>query len=197
MNNNRFYSIMITILICLSTANLYLIYNLHKKLDNDTLVLSNSINTLTLDTKGKIDNLEVKTNEKLSKVKNTVVEHKEIVYTEKTSQNDADIELKNAPSFLTVKVNDGTKYTMNLLPNEKHKFEDGKLIINQGFSSDINIKAYEPRRSQWSISTAMNSDKKVLGGIHYNLTDSLSASVYAGQDIKPYYGFTYRIGGNK
>lgn len=177
--------------------NLYLVYDLRQELRNNTLVLTDSINTLNVDTQGKIQSLADQTDKKIAEVKNTTIEQKEIIYVPKTSEDDADVELQNKKSRLTVKVNDGTRYTMNLLPTESHKFEDGKLIISQGFSSDINIRAYEPKRSQWSFSTAMNADKKILGGIHYNLTDSLALSTYVGQGIKPYYGFTMRIGGNK
>lgn len=198
-DNKKFYIIYVLsfLMFAATIFNLYMIYNLRKELSKNTLVLTDSINTLNIDTQGKIDNLKKDTNSKLANIKNTTINNKEIVYVPKESQEDADIELKNQKSRLTVKVNDGTRYSMDLLPTESHKFEDGKLLISQGFSSDINIRAYEPKRSQWSFSTAMNADKDVMGGIHYNLTDSLAASVYVGHGIKPYYGVTMRIGGNK
>ncbi len=72
--------------------------------------------------------------------------------------------------------------------------EDGKLVITQGMTSDINLVTNDYKRSKWSITTAVNSDKKVMGGINYDLGNCVSASVFIGQGIKPYYGLTYKIG---
>jgi len=48
----------------------------------------------------------------------------QIQYVEKTSKNDADVEIKNTNP--TVQIND-KKYTLEKLPDEKYKFENGKL----------------------------------------------------------------------
>lgn len=190
MTKNSFFTILFILNTIMIGYNTYSIYNLNK----DAAATSIAVNNLTLDTKGKIADI-LDNQKKLSEQKQTTVIKKEIVYTSKESNDDADIELKTEKPKITVKVNDGQRYGFDLLPTESSKFEDGKLIISQGFSTNINIKANEVKRSRWSISTALNSDKDILGGIHYELGKTVSASVYMGQGIKPYYGLTYKIGG--
>lgn len=174
--------------------NGYAIYTLNNKIDSNTLVLTDSINTLSFDTQGKIENLAKET-KNLTQQTNTVVETKEITYVQKTSDTDADVEIQTANPKVTVKVNDGEKYSFDLLPTENTKMEDGKLIINQAYSSTIDIKANEYKRSKFSMTTALNADKKIMGGLNYDLGNCVAASVFVGQGIKPYFGFTYRIGG--
>jgi len=48
----------------------------------------------------------------------------EVRYVQKENKSDADVEIKNTDP--TVKINDKT-YTFKKLPDEKYKFEDGKL----------------------------------------------------------------------
>ncbi len=188
--------IFVALIAAMTIYNGYVLNLLNKKIETNTLVLTDSINDLSIDTKGQIKNLEDATKQ-ISKQRNTIVETKEITYVQKESETDADVELKTSDPKLTVKVNDGQKYSFNLLPTEKSKMEDGKLVITQGFSSSIDIRADEYERSKFSLTTAMNSDKKVIGGLHYDLGHTVSASLFLGQGIKPYYGLTYRIGGHE
>jgi len=48
----------------------------------------------------------------------------EVRYVQKENKSDADVEIKNTDP--TVKINDKT-YTFDKLPDEKYKFENGKL----------------------------------------------------------------------
>lgn len=184
----------IALIAAMTIYNGYAIYTLNKKVDSNTLVLTDSINSLSFDTQGKIDNLAKET-KTLTQQTNTVVETKEITYVQKVSDTDADVEIKTANPKITVKVNDGERYSFDLLPTESTKMEDGKLLINQAYSSTINIKANEYKRSKLSMTTALNTDKKIMGGLNYDLGNSVAASVFVGQGIKPYFGLTYRIGG--
>ena len=184
----------IALIAAMTIYNGYAIYTLNKKVDSNTLVLTDSINNLSFDTQGKIDNLAKET-KTLTEQTNTVVETKEITYVEKASDTDADVEIKTANPKITVKVNDGERYSFDLLPTESTKMEDGKLLINQAYSSTIDIKASEYKRSKFSMTTALNADKKIMGGFNYDLGNSVAASVFVGQGIKPYFGLTYKIGG--
>ena len=172
----------------------YSIYQIRHQLD-DAILVSNQANTIAVNLNGKLQEVSDKTNTLMNqKVTNTVTQ--EIRYIEKESSNDADVELKTNPAQVSVKVNGGEKYYLNTLPTETSKFEDGKLVINQAYSANLDIRADEYKHSKWSLITAMNSDKDVIGGLNYELGHTVSATILAGQGIKPYYGLTWRIGGH-
>ena len=172
----------------------YSIYQIRHQLD-DAILVSNQANTIAVSLDGKLQEVSDKTNTLMNqKVTNTVTQ--EIRYIEKESSNDADVELKTNPAQVSVKVNGGEKYYLNTLPTETSKFEDGKLVINQAYSTNLDIRADEYKHSKWSLITAMNSDKDVIGGLNYELGHTVSATILAGQGIKPYYGLTWRIGGH-
>lgn len=154
------------------------------------------INNVTVDTQGKKLVVQDSTTKKISQqIKNKTEITKEISYVPKTNKNDADVEIKSEKPKLKLKVNGGPINYFELKDQtEQYKMQDGKLIINQGITSSIDIRTNEYKRSKFSLTTAINSDRKVMGGINYDLGNCVSASIYVGQGIKPYYGLTYRIG---
>lgn len=172
--------------------NTYSIHKINKELNNNSIAMSK----LEVGMSGKIQDLSSKT-DKIVKQHQSAVIRKEISYVEKSSKDDADIELNSSRPKISIKVNDGPKYYLDTLPNETTKLENGKLIINQRFGTDINIKADEYKMSRWHLTTALNADKKVMGGITYDLGNTVSVSAFIGQGIKPYYGLTYKIGGRE
>lgn len=176
--------------------NGYQLKEIKEQLEGSTILLDSKIESLSFNTDGKFDDVSKKINE-ISRQKNTTVIEKEIQYVQKESSDDADVELSTQSSRVAVKVNDGKIYNFNLLPTETSKFEDGKLLINSAYSTSLNITAPEIERSRYQLITAMNSDKEMIGGLNYELGNTLSATFLVGQGVKPYYGFTWRIGGHK
>ena len=193
---NNLYKILIAAMLILTGYNTYTLYTLKSEMLDSTIVINDKINSMAIDTNGQLQTLDDKVN-KITSQDTTQVIRQEIRYVEKTSQDDADVELETNPAKVSVKVNGGEKYYLNTLPTETSKFEDGKLVINQAYSTHLDITANEYKKSKWSLITAMNSDKDVIGGINYELGHTVSATVLAGQGIKPYYGLTWRIGGQK
>lgn len=186
-------NLLVVLLILLSAYNTYLVYQLDSALNNKVITLTDKIDSVNITTSGKLTNLENQYS-KLANVKNTTVIQKEVQYVQKTDSNDADIELNTVKPNVSVRVNNKDTYKFDLFENEQSKFENGKLVITSASTSNINILTDDYRRSKWSLVTAMNADKKVLGGLEYELGHSVSANVFIGQDIKPYYGLTWRIG---
>lgn len=193
---NNLTAILLSAILIVALYNTYNIHKTKQLLASNTLVLTDSINSLSLDTSGKIDALNKKT-DSITKQTNTIVEKQVISYVQKDSSDDADVEIKTEKPIVSVKVNDGPKYDFNLLPNETSKMENGKLVVNQGFSMNMDIKTKEYERSKWGLTTAINSDKNMLYGLHYDIGHSVAASAFIGQNMKPYYGLTYRIGGHQ
>lgn len=152
------------------------------------------INNVTVDTQGKKLVVQDSTTKKISQQTQRTEIKTDINYIPKESKADADVELKTTQPTLKLKVNNGPVHNFKLNPTEKYKMEDGKLVITQGMTSDINLVTNDYKRSKWSITTAVNNDKKVMGGLNFELGHTVSASVFIGQGIKPYYGLTYRIG---
>ena len=197
MQNNKTLGALLVLLLVVSGFNAYETYTMHKTISEKVIVLNNKIDAATISTDGKLQALEKKSaaqEEKLASIKNTTVVQQQIRYVEKTSPDDADVELKNIKPKVTIKVNDGPKYNFDLLPDENQKFENGKLELVTASTLDLNITQDEYAKSKWNITTAMNADKKVLGGVSYSLGHSVSANLFFGQGIKPYYGFTWSVG---
>jgi hypothetical protein len=181
------------IIILLNLATIFYVNKAIYDLKGQNIVLTNKLNSLTVDTKGKLEETS-KDIKALAEATASSNMKQEITYTKKDSDEDADVELKQSPAYVSVKVNDGKKYNFKLLPEENTKFEDGKLIIDQTYNTHLNIKASEYKKSKWQLITAMNSDKEVLGGLNYELGHTVSATWLVGQGIKPYYGLVWRIG---
>ena len=188
--------IIIGLLMILTMYNSYALFSLKSELSNYTMILDNKVDSITIDTSGKLQTLNSKV-DKLTTQKTTQVVKQEIQYVQKESANDADIEFNTNPAQVSIKVNDGEKYYLNTIPDEKYKFDQGKLVIDQAYSTHLDITADEYKRSKWSLITAMNADKDVIGGLNYEIGHTVSATILAGQGIKPYYGLTWRIGGHE
>ena len=181
--------------ILISTFLMYYVIDIRHQLE-DAVLVNNKVDSLAIDLNGKLAEVNKKT-DTILKQKTTNTVHQEIRYIEKESVNDADVEFNTDPAKISIKVNDGEKYYLNTLPDEKYKFDQGKLVIDQAYSTHLDITADEYKRSKWSLITAMNADKDVIGGLNYEIGHTVSATILAGQGIKPYYGLTWRIGGHE
>ena len=187
---NKIKYIVIALIIALGISVLYG-YNTLKTQKTDRYI---DINNVTVDTNGKKLVVQDSTTKKIHQQTQRTGIKTDINYISKESKADADVELKTTQPTLKLKVNNGPVHNFKLNPTEKYKMEDGKLVITQGMTSDINLVTNDYKRSKWSITTAVNNDKKVMGGLNFELGHTVSASVFIGQGIKPYYGLTYRIG---
>lgn len=193
MTNEKMACLAVTILTLLSGYNAYKLHSLEETLGARIITIGDKVESVAINTNGKLENLEGQY-DRLANIKTTGVTQKEIVYVQKNSKDDADIELNSAKPRLTVSVNGGPKYAFGLLQNETDRFENGKLVLTSTSAADINITQDTYRKSKWQLTTAMNSDKQVLGGLNYSLGHSVSAGIYIGQGIKPYYGLNWSIG---
>ena len=181
--------------ILISAFLIYYVIDIRHQLE-DAVLVNNKVDSLAIDLNGKLAEVNKKT-DTILKQKTTNTVHQEIRYIEKESVNDADVEFNTDPAKISIKVNNGEKYYLNTLPDEKYKFDQGKLVIDQAYSTHLDITADEYKRSKWSLITAMNADKDVIGGLNYEIGHTVSATILAGQGIKPYYGLTWRIGGHE
>ncbi len=66
----------------------------------------------------------------------------EIQYVPKTSANDADVEMSDAPQQVSVMVN-GKTTKFNTVEGETQKFDKGKLVVDRTSSIQFDIKAPE------------------------------------------------------
>ena len=188
---NKLKYIVIALIIAAVGLSIYG-YNTLKTQKTDRYI---DINNVTVDTNGKKIVVQDSTTKKIHQQTNKTEITKEISYVPKINKNDADVEIKSEKPKLKLKVNGGPVNYFELKDQtEQYQTKDGKLIVKQGITSSIDIRTNEYKRSKFSLTTAINSDKKVMGGINYDLGNCVSASIYVGQGIKPYYGLTYRIG---
>ena len=98
MQNNKILGALLILLLVVSGVNAYETYTMHKTISEKVIVLNNKIDAATISTDGKLQALEKKSaaqEEKLASIKNTTVVQQQIRYVEKTSPDDADVELKN------------------------------------------------------------------------------------------------------
>ena len=175
-------------------------YKLNEKIDGQTVALSNVKDQITLDTNGKLDSLNNQLSKQIAQVKNTSTHTNTVTYVQKEidpvtgQKEDTDVELKTQPSKITVKVNDGSKYTFDQQPNEKYKFENGKLLMTQQTSLDINVTQKKPSTSRLSVLALMRDKNHMMGGAFYNVTPSIAVGAMGGQGMKPYYGLMFKVG---
>lgn len=178
-------------------------YKLNEKIDGQTVALSNVKDQITLDTNGKLDSLNNQLSKQIAQVKNTSTHTNTVTYVQKEidpitgQKEDTDVELKTQPSKITVKVNDGSKYTFDQQPNEKYKFENGKLLMTQQTSLDINVTQKKPSTSRLSVLALMRDKNHMMGGAFYNVTPSIAVGAMGGQGMKPYYGVMFKVGAFK
>ena len=96
----------------------------------------------------------------------------QIQYVQKTNKSDADVEIKNTNP--TVQIND-KKYTFEKLPDEKYKFENGKLQVEQGYSIKIDAKSLIPKQPKWGVDIGY-SNHGIVTGVRYNFNRNISIS---------------------
>ena len=191
---NRFLSGLLVISSCLSVYCAITLYNLKHELSTTMLTMTDKINSVSVNTDGKLQKLDEQYS-KLAEMKSTNTVRTEVRYVEKETAADPDIELTKEKPNVSVRVNGGETYKFNLLEDESSKFEKGKLDISQSSSMKLDITADDYKKSKWQITTAVNADKDTLFGLSYSLGHSVSANTFIGQGIKPYYGLTWQIGG--
>lgn len=97
----------------------------------------------------------------------------EVQYVYKESPKDADVEITNTKP--TVSVN-GKKYEFEKLPEEKYKFENGKLQVEQGYNLKIDASALVPKQPKWGADIGY-SNHGVYTGVRYNFNRNVSAYV--------------------
>jgi hypothetical protein len=179
------------------------LYKLNQKIDSQAIALSDAKNQITLDTNGKLDNLNNTLSKQIAQVKNTSTHTNTVTYIEKEidpvtgEKEDTDVELKTKPSKITVKVNDGSKYTFDQLPTENYKFENGKILMTQQTALDINVTQKKQSTSRLSVLALMRDKKHMMGGAFYNITPSIAIGAMGGQGMKPYYGMMFKVGAFK
>ena len=96
----------------------------------------------------------------------------QIQYIQKETKNDADVEVKNADP--KIKVNDKT-FTFEKLPEEKVKFEKGKVQIEQGYEIKIDAKSLIPKQPKWGVDFGY-SNHGFVTGLRYNFNRNISVS---------------------
>ncbi len=176
------------------------LYKLNQKIDNQAIALTNVKDQITLDTNGKLDSLNNTLSKQIAQVKNTSTHTNTVTYIEKEidpvtgEKEDTDVELKTKPSKITVKVNDGSKYTFDQLPTENYKFENGKILMTQQTALDINVTQKKQSTSRLSVLALMRDKKHMMGGAFYNITPSIAVGAMGGQGMKPYYGMMFKVG---
>ena len=96
----------------------------------------------------------------------------QIQYIQKETKNDADVEVKNTDP--KIKVNDKT-FTFEKLPEEKVKFEKGKVQIEQGYEIKIDAKSLIPKQPKWGVDIGY-SNHGFVTGLRYNFNRNISVS---------------------
>lgn len=197
------FYIVIAIMVIVQCVIGWQMYKLNQKIDSQAIALSNVKDQITLDTNGKLDSLNNQLSKQIAQVKNTSTHTNTVTYVQKEidpvtgQKEDTDVELKTQPSKITVKVNDGSKYTFDQQPNEKYKFENGKLLMTQQTTLDINVTQKKQSTSRLSVLALMRDKNHVMGGAFYNVTPSIAVGAMGGQGMKPYYGLMFKVGAFK
>ena len=195
--------IVIAIMLIAQCVTGWQLYKLNQKIDSQAVALTNVKDQITLDTNGKLDSLNNTLSKQIAQVKNTSTHTNTVTYVQKEidpatgEKENTDVELKTQPSKITVKVNDGSKYTFDQQPDEKYKFENGKLIMTQQTSLDINVTQKKQSTSRLSVLALMRDKNHMMGGAFYNVTPSIAVGAMGGQGMKPYYGIMFKVGAFK
>ena len=98
----------------------------------------------------------------------------EVMYLQKTNKSDADVEVKNINP--KVKINDKV-FTFEKLPDEKVKFEKGKVSVEQGYEIKIDAKSLIPKQPKWGVDIGY-SNHGVVTGLHYNFNRNVSVGMF-------------------
>lgn len=196
MNKERIYVAVLIGFLILELVMAFELRSLRQEIAKSVDTFSGNINRISFDTEGKLAAIDNKC-ERLAEIKSSAVQVTSAEYVAKTDRQDADVELKEEKPKITVKVNGGEKYSFDLLENEAVKFDKGKLVLEKSSSIDLNLVTDEYKKSRWSITTAANADKEALFGVSYRLGRSVSADIFVGQHIKPYFGLTWSVGARR
>lgn len=94
----------------------------------------------------------------------------EVRYVQKTDKSDADVEVKNTNP--KVKINDKI-FTFEKLPDEKVKFENGKVQVEQGYEIKIDAKSLVPKQPKWGVDIGY-SNHGLVTGVRYNFNRNIS-----------------------
>ena len=98
----------------------------------------------------------------------------EVRYVQKENNQDADVEVQNANP--KVKINDKT-FTFDKLPDEKVKFDNGKVQIEQGYEIKIDAKSLIPKQPKWGIDFGYSNHGYVMG-LRHNFNRNVSISAF-------------------
>ena len=196
MNRERIYVAVLIGLLVLELVMAFELRSIRQEIAESMDNLSGNINKISIDTEGKLAAIDKKY-ERLAEIKSSAAQVTSAEYVAKTDRQDADVELKEEKPKITVKVNGGEKYSFDLMENEAAKFDKGKLVLEKSSSIDLNLVTDEYKKSRWSITTAANADKEALFGVSYRLGRSVSADIFVGQHIKPYFGLTWSVGARR
>ena len=94
----------------------------------------------------------------------------EVQYVYKESPKDADVEVNNENP--KVKINDKT-FTFEKLPDEKVKFDKGKVQIEQGYEIKIDAKSLIPKQPKWGVDFGY-SNHGYYAGLRHNFNRNVS-----------------------
>lgn len=196
MNREKIYVAALIGFFILELFMAFELRSLRQEITENMDTLAGNMNRISLDTEGKLAAIDKKY-EKLAEINSSAHQATSAQYVLKTEKEDADVELREEKPKITVKVNGGKKYSFDLLENEAAKFDKGKLVLEKSSSLDLNLVTDEYKKSRWSITTAANADKEALFGVSYSLGRSVSADIFVGQHIKPYFGLTWSVGARR
>lgn len=98
----------------------------------------------------------------------------QVSYLQKASNSDADVEVKNTDP--KVKINDKT-FTFNKLPDEKVKFDKGKVLVEQGYEIKIDAKSLIPKQPKWGVDFGYSNHGYVVG-LRHNFNRHVSVSAF-------------------
>ena len=98
----------------------------------------------------------------------------QVSYLQKASNSDADVEIKNTDP--KVKINDKT-FTFDKLPDEKVKFDKGKVLVEQGYEIKIDAKSLIPKQPKWGVDFGYSNHGYVVG-LRHNFNRHVSVSAF-------------------
>ena len=98
----------------------------------------------------------------------------QVSYLQKASNSDADVEVKNTDP--KVKINDKT-FTFEKLPDEKVKFDKGKVLVEQGYEIKIDAKSLIPKQPKWGVDFGYSNHGYVVG-LRHNFNRHVSVSAF-------------------
>ena len=98
----------------------------------------------------------------------------QVSYLQKASNSDADVEIKNTDP--KVKINNKT-FTFEKLPDEKVKFDKGKVMVEQGYEIKIDAKSLIPKQPKWGVDFGY-SNHGYYTGLRYNFNRNVSVSAF-------------------